>query len=177
MMYSAYKLNKQGDNIQPWHTPFPIWSQSVVPCPVLTVASWPAYRFLKRQVRYSGFIGRTDAKAEASILWPPHVKNWLIGKDPDAGKDWGQEKWVTGDEVVGWHHWLNVHEFEQIPGDSKGQGSLMCYSPWVHKELDMTEQLNNRSKMIVLYTHTHTHTFFFRFISHIECYRVLIWVP
>ena len=120
MMYSAYKLNKQGDNIQPRCIAFPIWSQSVVLRPVLTIASWPAYRFLKRQVRWSGFIGRTDPKAEAPILWPPDVKNWLVGKDPDAGKDWGQEKWVTEDEVVGWHHWFNVHEFEQTPGDSEG---------------------------------------------------------
>ena len=62
------------------------------------------------------FTGRTDAEAEASILWPPDVKNWLIGKDPDAGKDWRQEeKGMTDDEMVGWHHWLDGHEFEQAP--------------------------------------------------------------
>ena len=67
MMYSAYKLNKQGDNIQPWHTPFPIWNQSVVPCSVLTVASWPAYRFLKRQVRWSGI--PISVRIFHSLLW------------------------------------------------------------------------------------------------------------
>ena len=71
------------------------------------------------------FIGRTDAEAEAPILWPPDVKNWLLGKDPDAGKDWGQEETgMTDDEMVGWHHWLNEHEFEQAPGDSLWQRSL-----------------------------------------------------
>ena len=90
------------------------------------------------------FIGRTDAEAEAPILWPPDVKNWLTGKDPDAGKDWGrEEKGMTEDEMIGWHHWLNGHEFEQTPGDSEGQGSLVCCSPWGCKELDMTEGLNN----------------------------------
>ena len=84
------------------------------------------------------FIGRTDAEAEVLILWPPDVKNWLIGKDPDAGKDWGQDKGVTEDEMVGWHHQLNGHESQQASGDSEGQGILACYSPWDHKE-----QLNN----------------------------------
>ena len=89
------------------------------------------------------FIGTTDAEAEALIFWPPDGKNWLTGKDPDAGKDWGQEeKGATEDEVVGWHHWLNGHEFEQALGAGDGQGSLACYSPWGRKELDMTEQLN-----------------------------------
>ena len=85
-------------------------------------------------------IGRTDA--EAPILWPPDVKNWLTGKDPDAGKDWRQETGVTEDEMVGWHHWLNGQESEQAPGDGEGQGSLACCSPWGHKELDVTEKLN-----------------------------------
>ena len=85
------------------------------------------------------FIGRTDAEAEAPILWPLDVKSWLIGKDSDAGKDWEQEeKGMTEDEMVGWHHQLNEHEFEQTPGDSEGQGSLACCSPWGHKESDMT---------------------------------------
>ena len=74
------------------------------------------------------FIGRTDAEAEAPILGPPDAKSWLIGKDPDAEKDWGQEKnGVTEDEMVRQHHRLNGHEFEQTPGDSEGQGSLLCY--------------------------------------------------
>ena len=87
------------------------------------------------------FIGRTDAKAEAPILWPPDVKNWLIRKDRDAEKDWRQEK--TGmpeDEMIGWHHWLDGHEFEQTLRVGDGLGSLACYSPWGH--LDTTEWLN-----------------------------------
>ena len=88
------------------------------------------------------FIGRTDAEAETPILWPPHVKSWLLWKDPDAGKDWGQEKGTTEDEMVGWHHQLNGHGFAWTPGVGDGQGGLACYSPWGRKELDMTEQLN-----------------------------------
>ena len=85
----------------------------------------------------------TDAKAETPILWPPNAKNWLIWKDPDAGKDWVQEeKKMTEDEMVGWHHQLSGHEFERAPGFGDGQESLVCCSPWGHKELDMTEQLN-----------------------------------
>ena len=85
------------------------------------------------------FIGRTGAEAEAPILWPPDVKNWLIGKDPHAGKDWRQkEKRVTEDEMVGWHHQFNGHELGQSLGHSEGQGGLVCYSPWGHKKLDMT---------------------------------------
>ena len=72
------------------------------------------------------FVGRTEA--EAPILWPPDVKSWLIEKDPDAGKDWREEKRTTEDEMVGWHHWLSGHELEQTLGDSEGQGSLACYS-------------------------------------------------
>ena len=81
-------------------------------------------------------------KLKLPILWPPGVKNWLIGKDPDARKDWGQEKGTTEDEMVGWHHQLDGHEFEQAPGISDGQGSLEYYSPWGHKESDTTEGLN-----------------------------------
>ena len=95
------------------------------------------------------FIGRTDAEAEAPILWPPDAKGQITRKDPDAGKDWGQEeKGVTEDEMVGWHHWLNGHEFEQTLGDSEGLGSLVWCSSWGHKELDMTQQLNNSNKAI-----------------------------
>ena len=78
------------------------------------------------------FMGRTDAEAETLILWSPDVKNWFIGKDPDARKDWRQEeKEMTEDEMVGWHHWLDGHEFEQAPGVGDGQGGLACCSPWV----------------------------------------------
>ena len=89
------------------------------------------------------FIGRIDVEAETPILWPPYVKNWLIGKDPVSGKDWRQEeKWMTEDEMVGWHHRPNGHEFEQTLGVGDWQGSLACCSPWGHRESDMTEQLN-----------------------------------
>ena len=89
------------------------------------------------------FIGRTDAEAETSVLWPPDVKNRLMGKDHDAGKDCRQEeKGMTEDELAGWHHRLNGHEFEQTEGVGDGQGSLACCSPWGLKELDTTEPLN-----------------------------------
>ena len=88
-------------------------------------------------------IGRTDGEAEAPILWLLDAKNWLIGKDPDAGKDSRQEeKGMTEDEMVRWHHWLDGHKFEQAPGVGDGQGSLACCSPWGCKESDMTERLN-----------------------------------
>ena len=79
------------------------------------------------------FIGRTFAEAEAPLLWPLNVKSWLTGKDPDAGQDWGQEEKRTEDEMVGWHHQLNRHESEQTLGDTGGEKSLECYSPWGHK--------------------------------------------
>ena len=89
------------------------------------------------------FIGRTDTEIETPILWTPEVKNRLTGKDSDAGKGWRQkEKGMTENEMVGWHHWLYGHEFEQPPGVGDGQGSLACCSPWGCKELDMTEWLN-----------------------------------
>ena len=92
------------------------------------------------------FIGRTDA--EVPILWPPDAKSQHIRKDPDAGKDWRQEeKGTIEDEMVGWYHQLNGHEFEQAPGDGEGQGNLACFSPWGGKGLDMTDQLNNKSRM------------------------------
>ena len=89
----------------------------------------------------------TDAKAEAPILQPPDVNNWVIGKDPGADKNWGQEKRVIEDEMLIWHHRLNGHEFEQNPRDSEGQGNLMFCSPWGHKESDMTEQLNQKNNI------------------------------
>ena len=85
------------------------------------------------------FIERTDAEAEIPTFWPPNVKNWLIGKHSDARKDWRQkEKGAAEDEMVREHHQLNGHEFEQTLGDTGGQGSLVCYSPWGHKESDTT---------------------------------------
>ena len=89
------------------------------------------------------FTERTDAEAKAPILWPPDGTSWLIRKDPDAGKDWGHEKKGTAeDEMVGWHHRFNGHEFEQTLGDGEGRGSLACCSPWRHKESDTTEWLD-----------------------------------
>ena len=89
------------------------------------------------------FIRRTDAEAEVPILWPPDVKDWLIGKDPDSRKDWRQEeKGMNKDEMVGWHHWLDGHEFEKAPGVGDGQGGLACCSPWGCRESDTTQWLN-----------------------------------
>ena len=85
------------------------------------------------------FIGRTDAEADTTILWPPDVKSWLTRKDTDAKNDWGQEeKGVTEDEMVKWHHWLSGHEFEQTPGAIERQHRLVCCSPWSCKESDTT---------------------------------------
>ena len=89
------------------------------------------------------FFGGNDAKAEAPVLWPPHVKSWLIGKDSDAGRDWGQEeKAMTEDEMAGWHHRLNRREFGWTPGVGAGQGSLVCSRSWGRKESDTTEWLS-----------------------------------
>ena len=88
------------------------------------------------------FFGRNDAKAEAPVLWPPHAKSWLIGKDFDAGRDWWQEeKGTTEDEMAGWHHWLDGRESEWTPGVGDGQGGLACCDSWGHKESDTTEWL------------------------------------
>ena len=90
------------------------------------------------------FTGRTDAKAETPILWPPHVKSWLVEKSlPDAGRDWGQEKkGTTEDEMAGWHHWLNGREFEWTPGTGYGQVGLACCDSWGRKESNTNERLN-----------------------------------
>ena len=89
------------------------------------------------------FFGRTDAKTETPVLWPPHAKSWLIGKDSDAERDWGQEeKGMTEDEMAEWHHWLDGHEFEWTPGVGDGQGGLGCCNSWRRKESDRIERLN-----------------------------------
>ena len=89
------------------------------------------------------FFGRNDAKAETPVLWPPHAKNWLIGKDSDAGRDWGQEeKGTTEDEMAEWHHLLDERESEWTPGVGDGQGGLVCCDSWDRKESDTTERLN-----------------------------------
>ena len=98
------------------------------------------------------FIGRTDVEAETPILWPPDVKNWLIRKDPNAGKDWRQEeKGMTEDEMAGWHHQLNEYEFEQALGVGDGQGSLVSCSPWGCKESDTTEWLTHSLHFLIFY--------------------------
>ena len=97
------------------------------------------------------FIGRTIAETEAPILWPPDANFWLIWKEPDAGKVWRQEKRATEDEMVGWHHWFNGHEFEQTLGDNEEQGSQVCCSPWSCKELDKTDWPNNKISRLTLY--------------------------
>ena len=110
------------------------------------------------------FVGRTDVEAETPILWPPVVKSWLIWKDPDAGKDWGQEeKGMRGDKMVGWHHRLNGRGFGWTPGVSDGQGGLACCSPRGRKELDTTKQLNwtelKEHESLSLFLDTRSHTF------------------
>ena len=91
---------------------------------------------------------------DAPILWPPDAQSWLTGKDLDAGKDWRQEKGTIEDKMVGWHHQLDRHEFEQTLGESEGQGMLACCSSWGHKESDMTEQLNNNRGVTWSWSHT-----------------------
>ena len=99
------------------------------------------------------FIGRTDAEAETPILWPPDAKSWLIWKDPDVGKDWGQEeKGTTEDEMVGWHHRLNGHGFGRTLGVGDGQEGLACCSSWGRKESDTTEQLNWTEYFMINFT-------------------------
>ena len=90
-----------------------------------------------------GFLWRDDAEAETPVFWPPHAKSWLIGKDSDAGRDWGQEeKGTPEDEMAGWHHWLDGRESEGTPGVGDGQGGLACCNSLGHEELDTTERLN-----------------------------------
>ena len=115
--------------------------------------TWTARRSNQQGNQPWIFIGRTDAEVEAPILWPPDAKIWLFRKDRDAGKNWWQEKGVTENEMVAWHHRLYRHEFEQALGVDDGQGSLACYNPWGHKELGTTEWLNwTDSWFIMLYS-------------------------
>ena len=100
------------------------------------------------------FFGRNDAKAETPVFWPPHVKSWLIGKDSDASRDWGQEKGMTEDEMAGWHHWLDGRESAWTPGVGDGQGGLACCDSWGLEESDTTElnwtELNGVLKLWVV---------------------------
>ena len=95
-------------------------------------------------------------EAETPVLWPPHAKSWkrLIGKDSDAGRDWGQEKGTTEDELAGWHHWLDGHESEWTPGVGDGQRCLVCCDSWGRKESDMTERLNWTERLTLTFFHT-----------------------
>ena len=116
------------------------------------------------------FTGRTYVEAETPILWPPDTKSWLIWKDPDAGKDWGQEeKGTTEDEMVGWHHWLNGHGFGWTLGVADGQGGLACCGSWSHKELDMTEGLNWTEYYFLIFL------FYLNIIIHLLhfCYNII----
>ena len=104
------------------------------------------------------FVGRNDAKADTPILWRPHVKSWLIGKDSDAGRDWGQEeKGTTEDEMAGWHHWLDGRESQWTPGVGDGQGGLVCCDSWGRRESDTTERLIWSD--LILFEHTCTRCF------------------
>ena len=112
---------------------------------------------------YPVFFGRNDAKAETPVLWPPHVKSWLIGKDSDAWRDWGQEeKGTTEDKMAGWHHRLNGHEFEWTPGVGDGQGGLACCDSWGRKEstwLNWTELNNPTTESSILSTYVFQNLF------------------
>ena len=131
----SYLLHWQVDSLPLWpmvnyNSPSPLDCKEIQPVHPKGDQSWL-------------FIGRTDVEAETPILWPPDAKIWLIGKDPDAGKDWGQEeKGTTEDEMVGWHHWLDGHGFGWTPGVGDGQGGLACCNSWGRKESDTTERLN-----------------------------------
>ena len=105
----------------------------------------------KRKDLFQTTVGTTDAEAEAPFLWPSDGKSWLTGKDPDAGKDWRrEEKGTTEDEMAGWRHRLDAHEFEYALGVGDGQGGLACCSPWGRKESDTTEQLNWTEQVRIL---------------------------
>ena len=118
--------------------------------------SWAFFNFLTQ----SHLLVFSNAKAETPVLWPPHAKSWLIGKDSDAGRDWGQEeKGMTEDEVTGWHCWLDGHESEWTLGVGDGQGGLACCDSWGCKESDTTEGLKwTELNSLSLTLHKHTHT-------------------
>ena len=133
-----------------------LWPPTVSPNISLSAASWTARRsnqtILKEispECSLEGLMLRLKLQYFGHPMW---MKSWLIGKDPDAAKDWRQEeKGMTEDEMIGWHHQLNGHEFEQTPRDGEGQGSLVCWSPWGRKELDTTERLNSNNSFIIVF--------------------------
>ena len=117
------------------------------------------------------FFGRNDAKAETPVLWPPHAKSWLIGKDSDAGRDWGQdEKGTTEDEMAGWHHRLDGHEFEWTLGIGDRQGGLVCCDSWGRKEPDTTERLNWTKWLITLNISSYVTCYLYIFLDEISIY-------
>ena len=129
-VWQCRRLKRRGFN--PWLRKIP-WSRKWQPTPVFLPGKFHG------QKSFWGY----DAKAETPVLWPPHAKSWLIGKDSDPGRDWGQEeKGTTKDEMAGWHHWLDGLESEWTPGVGDGQGGLACCDSWGHKESDPAEQLN-----------------------------------
>ena len=123
-------------------------------CGVDSRVPWPArrsYQSILKEISPEYTLEKAEAEAQTPILWPPDEKNWLTGKDPDDGKDWRQEeKGMTEDEMVRWHHQLYGYEYEQAPGVGDGQGSLMCCSPRGRKGLDTTERLNWFVELTVL---------------------------
>ena len=124
------------------------------------------------------FIGRTDAEAETPILWPSDAKNWLIVKDPDAGKVWAQEeKGTTEDEMVGWHQLLNGHGFGWTLGVGDGQGGLACCGPWGRKESDTTEWLNwTELILLCIYIYTYLYRYIYTLMwSHMHVYTQMVW--
>ena len=120
------------------------------------------------------FFGGNDAETETPVLWPPHAKSWLIGKDSDAGRDWGQEKGTTEDEMAGWHHWFDGRESQWTPGVGDVQGGLACWDSWGHKKSDMTEWLNWTELNIPLYILIYTTLFVQSLVSGcFGCFQVL----
>ena len=116
--------------------------------------------------------GRTHAETELPVFWPPDVKCWLFEKDPDAGKDWGQDqKQVTEDEMVVWHHWLSVNEFQQIEGRNAGQGRLTCYTPWSHRVWHKWGTEQQQHSIVYMY---HSFCILSSIDEHLGCYCVLI---
>ena len=125
------------------------------------------------------FFGRNDAKAETPVVWPPHVKSWLIGKDSDAGRDWGQEeKGTTEDEMAEWPHWLDGREFEWTPGDGDGQGGLVCCDSWGRRvRHDWATELNWTDSFYFMYAYVSLHALYLLIGWQISCiYHVGCWI-
>ena len=136
------KLQEMVKDREAWHAVFYGVAKSWTWLNDWTELNWPDQPVHSKGDQPWVFFGRNDAKAETPILWPPHVKSWLFGKDSDAGRGWGQEeKGMTEDEMAGWYHWLDGRESEWTPGVGDGQGGLACCDSWGPKESDTTERL------------------------------------